>query len=546
MALVEDLLKQGHKLFEAKAPLLNLWQTIAELFYPERADFTIQRSLGEELCEGLATGSPVMMRRDLGNALGAMLRPPNKEWMHTRVDRWDEVGSEARAWLERAEDRQLKAMQHRPANFQRATHQADHDFVAFGQAVLQVSVNSRADNLLYRCWHLRDCAWVENENETIDTVYRKWNTTALQVSKTFPKTIHPELSAKLADDPYFKVEVWHCFIPNDKKTPGRPFKSVYIDVANKHIMEEIETPIFEYIIPRWQTVSGTQYAFSPAVVVAIPEARTLQEMTITLLEAGEKATNPPLIGIQDALRSDVNVMAGGITWVDREYDERLGEVLRPLTVDKNGIPLGVEMSDRVEARLKEAFYLDKLTLPPIGGPDMTAYEVGQRVQEHIRQVMPLFEPVENEYNAPLCEVTFDILMKFGVFGSPFEIPEELQRRKVEFMFESPLHDAAERAKAQRYLEATSLIANAIASDPSVAYILDNRKAAREALQVSGVPNAWMRTEGDVEAMAQQDAQQQQAAELLAQMQAGADVAKTIGITPAPSGTGGTGENPMPI
>ena len=156
--------------------------------------------------------------------------------------------------------------------------------------------------------------------------------------------------------------------------------SLYVEMETKTVLEEVWIPECTYIIPRWYTISGSQYAFSPAVVIATPDARTLQEMMVTLLEAGEKAVTPPMLGVQGALRSDVNVMAGGLTWVDREYDERLGEVLRPLTQDTSGIPLGFEMHDRIKNDLYEAFYLNKIQLPP-PVPNMTAYEAGERVQE---------------------------------------------------------------------------------------------------------------------------------------------------------------------
>jgi hypothetical protein len=172
---------------------------------------------------------------------------------------------------------------------------------------------------------------------------------------------------------------------------------------------------------------------------------------------------------------------------------------------------------------------------------MTAYEVGQRVQEYIRQALPLFEPMESEYNAPLCEATFDILMDYGVFGRAEEIPEGLQGQRIEFNFESPLHDAIEMVKAQKYLEATSLIANAAAVDPSVIHIMDARKGARDALQSTGVPSAWLRTEGEVEEIVREQAEQAQIQQVLEQMQTGANVAKTIGITPSPSGTSNTGQ-----
>lgn len=540
----EDLVKRGDKLFSERLPLLSMWQDIAEMFYPERADFITSRTVGTELAQGLATGVTIMVRRDLGDSLGAMLRPTNKPWFHPRVDKWDQVSTEARAWLEMAEDRQHKAMYHKDTGFMRATKEADHDFATFGQCAIQKAVNQKANGLIYRCWHLRDVAWMENAAGQIDCVYRRWRPHACDVLKMFPGKASQEVSDKARENPYQQIDVMHVMIPADSYAPNEkaryPWYSIHVETKTKTILEAVNMPQNEYTIARWQTVAGSQYAYSPAVVVAMADARTLQEMTITLLEAGEKAVSPPLLGVQDALRSDVNVMAGGITWVDYEYDERLGEVLRPITQDMRGIPLGLDMSRDLREQLKEAFYLNKLSLPPLVNGEMTAYEVSQRTQEYIRQAMPLFEPMESEYNAPLCDSTFSTLLQFGVFGPTYDIPEELQGREIEFTFESPLHDAIERAKGQRFLEANSLVSTAAGADPSSLYVVDVKKGLRDALQSSGVPAAWLRSEADVDAAVKRDTEKQQVQQVLEQMQQGANVAKTIGLTPAPSGTNNTG------
>lgn len=540
----EDLVKRGEKLFSERLPLLSMWQDIAEAFYPERADFISSRQIGNELAQGLATGVPILMRRDLADSLGSMLRPTNKSWFHPRVDRWDEVSSEARAWLEMAEDRQRRAMYHKETGFSRATKEGDHDFATFGQCVIQKTVNKKANGLIYRCWHLRDVAWMENAAGMIDCVYRRWRPHACDLQRMFPDTLSKEAKDIAAERPYDQIDVLHIMLPADMYAPQEkarfPWYSIHVEVKTKTILEEVSLPQNEYTIARWQTVSGSQYAYSPAVVVATADARTLQEMTVTLLEAGEKAVSPPLLGVQEALRSDINVMAGGITWVDYEYDERLGEVLRPLTQDLRGIPLGLDMSRDIREQLKEAFYINKLALPPLVDGQMTAYEVSQRTQEYIRHAMPLFEPIETEYNAPLCDSTFSTLLQFGVFGPVRDIPQELQGREIEFSFESPLHDAIERAKGQRFLEATSMVSTAVGGDQSSIYVLDVKKGLRDALQSTGIPASWLRSEADVDAAVKRDQDQQKAQQFLEQAQAGANVAKTIGLTPAPSGTANTG------
>lgn len=533
MDIVQHLLEQGGQLFSKRSAILTLWQEIAENFYPERADFTASRSLGQDFAAHLMTSYPVMARRDLGNAINAILRPTGKKWMHIRTtENWDTLGVEARAWLEWAEGRMRRAMMHRTSQFVRATKEGDHDFATFGQAVIQTTLNTTATGLLYRCWHLRDVAWCEDQNGMATTVYRKWKPSARELASIFGRgKLHQSVVDKLEKTPLEEIEVWHVIIPTEHcpygKAVSTPFKSVYLDVTHKHIIEEVGVFEQEYTIPRWQTVSGSQYAYSPSTVCALPDARLIQSMTAVLLEAGEKAVTPPMVAVQEAIRSDINVYAGGITFADSDYDERLGEVLRPITQDKNGIPLGLEMQQDTRAMIAEAFYLNKLTLPA-QGQDMTAYEVGQRIQEYIRQAMPLFEPMESEYNAPLCEITFAKLMRVGAFGSPLDMPKELRNVNVEFAFESPLHDATEREKGQRFIEASQMLAQAQAVEPNAVHVVDAVTALRETLQAVGVPAKWIRSEATVQDIVTQNKQQQQSAETLAMLEQGANVAKTLG------------------
>lgn len=527
----KSLKERGDRLFAAKAPLDRRNQDIAEQFYPERADFTVNRDLGDDYAGHLMTGYPVMVRRDLGNSIGAMLRPKGQNWFEARADREEREDHEAKLWLEWATGLQRRAMYDGKSMLTRATKEADHDFAAFGGGVISIDVNRRENRLLYRNWHLRDVAWEEDSYGQINHVPRNWKPTAAQLCYFFPRTVHPKVEERKRKEPHAKIGVRHVIISAEEydwKKSQHPWVSVYIDCENESILEEVGSWTRRYVIPRWATVSGSQYPYSPATVVAIPDARLIQAMTLTLLDAGERAANPPLVGVAEAIRGDLNVYAGGFTAVDAEYDERLGDVLRPLVQDHRGLPTGFDMSDRIAAQIREAFYLNQLSLPPQGGPDMTAYEVGQRVQEYIRQALPLFEPIEEDYNAALCDMTFETLMREGAFGGPDRIPESLRGHDVKFTFESPLSQAAERQKGQKFLETKAMIAEATAVDPSAHYTVDFGAALRDVLHGIGTPTKWMRSEDDVEAARESDRQAQEAAQLLGAMQQGADVAQKLG------------------
>lgn len=529
---VNTIKRQGDELFGKRDPLLSLWQDIAENYYPERADFTTCRSLGDELARNLMTSYPVMARRDLGNLIGGMLRPNAKEWFHLGVRGAEKLDTEQRQWLEYVGGFQRRAMYDRNSQFSRATKEGDHDFAALGNACLSVELNPNRDGLLYRCWHLRDVAWVEDETGQVSTLHRKWKPTAQQLVRFFPRTVHQKVRDKLEKDPFCEINVRHIVmrtedweaINGDKKI-RQPWVSVYLDCDHDHVMEVVGSWVRGYIVPRWQTVSGSQYGMSPAAVVGLADARLLQAMTRVLLEAGEKATNPPMIAVKDAIRSDIAIYAGGVTWVDAEYDEKLGEVLRPITQDKSGLGVGLEMLQDLRNQMAEAWYLNKLNLPPQGGPDMTAYEVGQRVQEFIRNALPLFEPLEQDYNGQLCEMTFELLLR-NTPELTASIPRSLMGADVEFNFESPLRDAIERAKLGQFMEAQQVLATAVQLDPSAAHLVDAQKATREVL-TAVAPAEWLRTERDVEQRVRQQAEAEQLQRAMDQMGEGAQTAKTL-------------------
>src|SRR5689334_12971496 len=101
--------------------MMLTWQEIALNFYPERADFTYRRSIGDEFAGNLSTSYPILARRDLGNALGTMLRPTAKTWFHAGTAHDDPLDIESRRWLEWAESVQRRAMYDPVTQFVRAT-----------------------------------------------------------------------------------------------------------------------------------------------------------------------------------------------------------------------------------------------------------------------------------------------------------------------------------------------------------------------------------------------------------------------------------------
>lgn len=192
----------GEETFSKKDALNTFHQEISENFYPERADFTLRRQLGYDYASNLTTSYPILCRREMGDQMESMLRPYGKPWFHMKTIDQSIEGNEEKRWLQWAETTMRRAMYDRVTQFTRAMKEGDHDFVTFGQPVLTVELNDERSALLYRCWHLRDCCWIENAKGEICAVWRRWKPMASDLVALFPGKNHQKVIDKAIKKPF--------------------------------------------------------------------------------------------------------------------------------------------------------------------------------------------------------------------------------------------------------------------------------------------------------------------------------------------------------
>jgi hypothetical protein len=385
--------------------------------------------------------------------------------------------------------------------------------------------------MLYRTWHLRDCVWAENADLVIDQFHRKWKLDARALCKLYPDTVAPEVKTKADKDPFTEINCRVIVLPVDEydccgndggatshNRDSNAFVQIVIDEDHETILEETPRPDLGYVIPRWITIGGfSQYAYSPTAIVALPDARMLQQMTLTLIEIGQKIVDPPMIAVGDAIQGGTNLYAGAINWVDPDYDERTGEVLRPITLNGEGLQWGTEYEDKIERVVNEAFFLNVLNLPEFDGKAMTAYEVSERMKEYIRRATPLFEPMDLEYNGRLCQTTFDMLDRVGAFGSHLDRPPQLRGQKIEFKFANPLVQAEAETKVVSFTKMAQVLGAVMQFDPSVRADVNFDKAFRGVYEGTGAPAEWLEDHDKADAVKAQARAQQAAAQQAADL-----------------------------
>lgn len=537
-----DLIDIDARMFSAKQNIDSLHQEIAEFFYPERANFTTDINMGEDFASHLADFYPVLVRRELGDQIGAMVRPSDRPWFKAVASNEDiSRDRTAASYLEFMTNVNRSILYSRDSGYRRAAKESEHDFATFGMGWTQVSYNKNRDNLLFRTHHPKNCAGQEGPDGQVNHVHRRCDMKAQAMAHWFGETKLPSAAKEALKQKDTKTEfkVRHVFIPTDLYSPYRKFPKgakwadIYV-TEDGTILQENPAFTFDYIVPRWQTVSGHFYAFSPATIIALPQARMLQRMMMTIIEAGEKQVDPPLVATEEAITSPVDISAGGITYIDSEYDERLGQALRPLDLGKN-VGLGVDLVTDARNLLSDAFYISKLQPMAAAQRTKTAYETSQIVQEYIRNALPLFEPIEDEWTGRTLDLVTEKAMRAGAYGPvdrdgiPVDMPDILLGQNLTYEFNNSLKEARDRQVINAFQESGQLIAMAAQIDPGSIAEVDTRTAFRDAFgAVPGSHSDWLVDAKQAEAARQQIATQQQEQAALQQAGQVAEVAGAAG------------------
>lgn len=517
-ARAKELIDFSNRLFSHKQPLDSLNQEIAENIYPQRADFTSKFVRGEDFTAHLIDSYPSQLRQELGDSFSALLRAKDQQWFRatTQDDAVDAEPQNAR-YLEFMTSK-IKSFLYDPrSQFIKATKQGDHDYASFGNAVISLEERRlpppERSHLILRNYHLRDCAWLEDEITEIDRLDLKDSMSGRTMKRKFgEKKLHESVNKACKDEPHKNFDIRVVVMPSDeydyigptaysdiKTKKKQPFVRCYVDVSNMTLLREEGLIDFPFVVPRWHMVSGSQYAFSPAAMSALPDARMTQQLTWILLEAGEKAIEPPLIATEEAVKS-VDIRSGKLSWVDAEYDEKLGEALRPIKIDGD-INAGLALRQDVREILTRAFYADRIRLPD-PTKEMTAYETSKRIEEHIRNLLPLFEPIEVEYNVRLLEKAFTQMANMGAFGGRDLIPDALSDEEITWSFQTPIQEASSRLMVERGQETMAIVAQAQQLGMIQASPVHGTLVVKDMIRGVNGPATWRKNEDEEEAEAE--------------------------------------------
>lgn len=504
------------------------WQEIAEVVFPRRADFTTEVTRGERKNIRVVDSTAVIANELLGAGLHGMLTNPASKWFKLRLNDLQLMQDEqVRLWLEEVERRIYIALNSPKANFSSHIHELYLDMTAFGTGVMFIGEDPKTGDLTFSTKHLKECFLAEDSQGFVDTVYRIFEFSTRQIVQ---KWGIEKVSKKVKDcfdkgefDKMFKlvhaVQPRADFIHGSMARQDMPVASVYMMKDEMHILDDGGSEEMPWVAPRWTKVSGETYGRGPGVST-LPDVKMLQEMAKTVIKAAQKVVDPPLLVPDDGALNPVRTVPGGLNFRRSGSD--------PITPLQTGgrIDIGFEILNDTRQRIRSGFFIDQLQLQQ--GPQMTATEVLQRQEEKLRMMGPILGRLQSELLGPLVERVFGILQRRGKFPPA---PEILADAEYDIEYVSPLARAQRQADAGGLLRVFEIGSPIIQMQPDSAQIVNGEAAIRWLADMFGVPNTLIKSEEEMSAIKQQQAQQAQMQELQQGLQAaqqGADVVKTVG------------------
>ena len=531
MSVALDIIQRDKDLRQGRGVWDNHWQELAEVFLPRRADFTRARSEGESRLDNIFDSTPMQARRGLASSIDGLLKPKNGKWFHITVRDEDlKEDDEVKLWLDDATEQLAREMYFPGARFIQRSGEVDDDLVTFGTGILFIGESKDLGRLMFRSISLKNGAIGEDSDGKIDTLYITMPLTARQAEQRYGDKIGDKTKEALKK-PNAKPDERFDFIqaiqprkdrdPRKRDNLNMPFADTVVDVKSEHIVREAGFQEFPAAVPRWDTASDELYGRSPAMI-ALGDALTLQAQAETLLRAGQKEVDPPLLVADDSIFEAPRTYPGGIIPYDLEMAVELGRV--PVEALRIGskIPLGREMQNDSRDLVQRAFFRNVFNLP-IEGPQMTATEILERKEEFIREIGPVFGRLGSDYVEAVVDRSFNIMLRGGGFTEP---PEILKGREVEFELISPVERARKQIEAAGFARSLELIAPIAEVQPEVWDNINGDKVYRASPEIFGWPEDWLRPTDDVNEIREGRAEQQQAETQALQAQQIADIAKT--------------------
>jgi hypothetical protein len=416
-----------------RASWFSHWQEISTRLLPRAGRFFVQdRNKGNKRHNQIYDSTATQALSVLAAGMMSGMTSPARPWFRLTTGDDDlDAYPPVKVWLDQVSRLMLKIFQ--SSNTYRALHTMYEELGAFGTGVSIMSDDFRSV-IHHHPLTAGEYALTTDWRGDVTTLYREFQKTVAQIVKEFGYKACSPTVQNLYDRG--NLEAWitliHAIEPRADRDPSKsdplnmPWQSVYFEIGGnqQHCLRESGFKRFPVLAPRWVVRGGDIYGESPAMT-ALGDINQLQHEQLRKAQGIDYQTKPPLVAPTSMKNRDVEMLPGGITYVDSANPH--GGIRSAFEAQINLNYLLEDIRD-VRDRIRGCFFADLfLMLANQADTRMTATEVAERHEEKLLMLGPVLERLQNELLDPLIENTFDAIIDAGITPPP---PEELQGRPL--------------------------------------------------------------------------------------------------------------------
>lgn len=522
------------------------WREIAERVRPTQNIFQQQRPDGDKRNEKIFDATAPLALPKFTAAVISFSFPHTQRYQTlTTGDEELDDNPEVKRYLEAVCDALFKARYDASANFISQSAEVIMDDGAFGTGILYID-DALGKGIRYKSLPLAECYISEDEYGSINRLHRKFQFTAEQAARKFGvDKLSEGIKRALDKDPLAKFWFLHCVGPNEEYDQrrrdhrGMAFASCYIEFETRTVVDEGGFRKFPFAVPRFETSPREVYGRSPAMAV-LPDIKMLNEMSKTVLRAGQQVVAPPIMLTEEASLQAFNVRSNALNY---GYVDQNG---RPMAIPFNTqgrVDIGLDMMNQRREAINDAFFVTLFRIL-VEEPQITATEAMLRAQEKGQLLGPPMGQMQSGLLGPTTEREVDIL---AVAGALPPMPQALLDRggHVHVKYQAPLNQAQRAGVGVGILNTVQAITPLATIDPSVTLRFDIDGMAQELAEINQVPARFIRSDDEVDELKQQQAAQAQAQQLLEAAPVAASAAKDFAQAQAMGGANQTAPAVLP-
>lgn len=471
------------------------WNRIIQLAYPDGTPPWSQGMDGDETRSQIYDNTAEDAADTASAALHAMTTNPATRWFEMGL--FDEMFARdtyAGHWLWSLTSRMLRAFRHPTVRFNLAMDEDNGQFVNLGNSCLHME--ERLGKLpLARACDMAHVWWDENADGEVDIVGREFSLTARAAVKKFRADV-PEQVWKMAEGKgtaYDRVMFLHVNEPREERDRTKrdranmPYRSTYLCLDYPAIVRTGGSHELEYICSRMRKRAGERYGRGCGHR-ALGDIEILQRMNRTVLLAGERTIDGPVLAPDDEDMGPISLKSRAITRVRPDLLAN-GAHPRPFLTNTR-VDIGLDLiQDRRE--LVRRSYLKQL-IELTRDPKYTATQFLSLEAEQKRGMAPLLGRMEVERLGPIVGRMYSILRRIpGMIEPP---PPELSGAPLQPSFDSPDAKAMRLGTARAIAQSFDVLSPTIKEmgDPALWDNFDLDEGVRAQADGIGVPSALLR------------------------------------------------------